>query len=315
MRKFVSWLVVCCALLAFPLQGLAASNENSDYHLVIDQKPIAPDQPIYMVNDRLFAPVRLIAEQFGAQVDWNEPHQTIDILTPDGEHLLFTIDRYTMELNGKSYILDACPFTENDTTYLPLRDIAQLLNERVVWDNDARTASFSPAPLYEVSEDETWESIGDKLDISTEWLKEWNGGELPEAGQPLKVAIPDVIKDKKANEDMYLLARIIDVEAGYEPMKGQIAVGNVVLNRVKDSRFPDTIHDVIFAPHQFPPALDGKLDGLIPHKTAVEAAQRALNGENYVKDAVYFYNAARESSSFFQSLTTIKDIGSHRFAK
>jgi N-acetylmuramoyl-L-alanine amidase len=77
--------------------------------------------------------------------------------------------------------------------------------------------------------------------------------------------------------DSYLLARLIYAEARGEPYTGQVAVGAVVLNRVKSSLFPNTVSGVIYQSGAFTPVSDGQIN-LSPNSTAIRAAQDAMNG-------------------------------------
>ncbi len=88
-------------------------------------------------------------------------------------------------------------------------------------------------------------------------------------------------------DDLYWLSRIITWESGNQPVKGQIAVGNVVLNRVASERFPDTVKDVIFQPGQFSPAMNGVIYG-DPYEISVVCAKLTLEGYNTVGDALFF---------------------------
>lgn len=91
-------------------------------------------------------------------------------------------------------------------------------------------------------------------------------------------------------DDLTLLAAIIEIEAGTN-YEGGVAVGNVVLNRVNSSKFPNTISGVIYQRGQFPGAHNGKLAKVLargPKSACVQAAQAALNGENYVGGRLYF---------------------------
>ncbi|MFD2117484.1 cell wall hydrolase [Paenibacillus yanchengensis] len=119
--------------------------------------------------------------------------------------------------------------------------------------------------------------------------------------------------EEKQQQDLLLLAKIVQVEAGAESYAGQLAVANVVMNRVKDKQFPNTIKGVVYAPNQFPPAHNGLLDKATPGKKAWQAAEAAMAGENNVKGALYFYNPKVTSGSYWNSLTFIKEIGTHRF--
>ena len=87
--------------------------------------------------------------------------------------------------------------------------------------------------------------------------------------------------------ELYWLSRIICAESGAESMSGQIAVGNVILNRVRSSSFPNTVEGVIFDRKdavQFEPVSNGRVY-LPPTSQSVEAAKRALDGENVVGSA------------------------------
>lgn len=93
-------------------------------------------------------------------------------------------------------------------------------------------------------------------------------------------------------EDLYLLANIIYCEAGCEPYIGKVAVGNVVMNRVKSDRQPDTIKGVIYAKGQFSPVRNGSLDRALRNGSADEscyqAALDALSGSKPVGDKLFF---------------------------
>ncbi len=91
-------------------------------------------------------------------------------------------------------------------------------------------------------------------------------------------------------DELKLLAGIIEAEAGSEDYAGMIAVGSVVMNRVDDSRFPNTIAGVIYAPYQFEPADTGSLALILakgPKKACYIAAEDVLNGTRNV-DNLYF---------------------------
>lgn len=84
-------------------------------------------------------------------------------------------------------------------------------------------------------------------------------------------------------DDLTLLAAVIEMEAGTH-YRGGVAVGNVVLNRVKSSHYPDSIRGVVYQRGQFPGARNGILDRILsrgPKKACYKAAQAALDGENY----------------------------------
>lgn len=94
--------------------------------------------------------------------------------------------------------------------------------------------------------------------------------------------------------DEELLAALIFCEAGAEPYEGQVAVGAVVLNRVRSSKFPNTIREVIYQSGQFGPAVTGKLERVMAAgkttASARRAAAEALAGVNPIGSALYFGN-------------------------
>ncbi|MBQ7774827.1 MAG: cell wall hydrolase [Lachnospiraceae bacterium] len=89
-----------------------------------------------------------------------------------------------------------------------------------------------------------------------------------------------------------LLAALIHCEAGGEPYEGQVAVGAVVMNRVRSSAYPDTIHGVIYASGQFTPAMSGKVNRVLEsgkiYPSCIQAAEEALSGVSNVGDLTHF---------------------------
>ena len=94
----------------------------------------------------------------------------------------------------------------------------------------------------------------------------------------------------RANQE--LLASIIYCEAGNQPYEGQVAVGAVVMNRIKSSSYPDTMEEVIYQSGQFSPAMSGWLDRVRANQgyteAAMQAAEDALAGSNPIGDCLYF---------------------------
>lgn len=113
-----------------------------------------------------------------------------------------------------------------------------------------------------------------------------------------------------------LLARLINGEARGEPYKGQVAVGAVVMNRVKSSEFPDTISGVIYQKGQFSCVTDGQFNKAIDEDSTVyKAAREAMNGADPTNGCLFFYNPKTSKSKWVFSRPTVITIGKHRFAK
>ncbi|MDE7301217.1 MAG: spore cortex-lytic enzyme [Clostridia bacterium] len=115
------------------------------------------------------------------------------------------------------------------------------------------------------------------------------------------------------NSDLYLLAKCIYAEARGESYTGQVAVGAVILNRVRSSAFPNTVAGVIYQQHAFTAVSDGQIN-LEPDKTAMNAANDAMNGWDPTYGCLYYYNPAVATSSWIFGRKTVTTIGKHVFA-
>ena len=119
-----------------------------------------------------------------------------------------------------------------------------------------------------------------------------------------------------SNSDIQLLARAINGEARGEPYEGQVAIGAVILNRVKDSRFPNTIAGVIYQSGAFTAVSDGQINQAMEDEaTVMKAARDAMNGWDPTDGAVYYFNPATATNKWIWSRPLIKTIGKHRFCK
>lgn len=112
--------------------------------------------------------------------------------------------------------------------------------------------------------------------------------------------------------DVYLLARLISAEARGEPYIGQVAVGAVVLNRIKHPSFPNSLSGVIYQTGAFSCMYDGQFDQPIAD-SAYRAAREALLGSDPTGGAIYYFNPATATSKWIWSRPHIVTIGSHRF--
>lgn len=117
-----------------------------------------------------------------------------------------------------------------------------------------------------------------------------------------------------SSSDLNLLARCVYSEARGEPYTGQVAVAAVVLNRVRSSKFPNSISGVIYQPLAFTAVADGQIN-LSPNDSARKAAQEALNGWDPTNGCLYYYNPATATSKWIWSLKVELKIGRHSFAR
>ena len=115
------------------------------------------------------------------------------------------------------------------------------------------------------------------------------------------------------SSDVYLLAKTIYAEGRGEPYVGQVAIGAVVMNRVRNSAFPNTVSGVVYQKGAFTAVDDGQIN-LTPNETAMKAAKDAINGWDPTGGALYYYNPAVATSSWIFDRQTVTVIGKHVFA-
>lgn len=235
---------------------------------------------------------------------------------------------------------DAVPVTVNERTlvegrligahtYLPLRSLCQALGyEDLTWDSAARTATFT-------REGQTVRVTPGQSAIVTAGVSQpLNAPVLLEGGRtlvPLRSfaqIFAHTVKwdpasrsvalytDGSQKDDLYWLARIIQAESGLEPWEGKLAVGDVVMNRVADADFPDTVYGVIFDRKfavQFTPVANGTVYNP-PGREAIRAATACLGGTQYTGEALYFLNPALSTSFWIpENRRYLFTIGGHDF--
>ena len=117
-----------------------------------------------------------------------------------------------------------------------------------------------------------------------------------------------------SNSDVQLLAKVISAEARGESYEGQVAVGAVVLNRVKHPSFPDSISGVVYQNGAFSCVNDSNWYEPVA-ESAKRAAIDAINGWDPSGGAIYYFNASKTNDAFMHSRPVVKVIGDHKFCK
>lgn len=124
------------------------------------------------------------------------------------------------------------------------------------------------------------------------------------------------VSNSNSNSDIQLMARAINGEARGEPYEGQVAVGAVILNRVKDSKFPNTVAGVIYQKGAFTAVSDGQINVPISQgSTVYKAARDAMNGWDPTNGCIYYFNPDTATNKWIWSRPLVKKIGKHRFCK
>ncbi len=251
---------------------------------------------------------------------------------------IYSYTRLGINISGKSLLAPALYI--NDIYYLPIRDVVLALvpgatvnynqtaktvtvsanglnitvshGAYVLYANDRPLFSFSPAAVMSngkmyVTASSLTKALGLSFAVSS--------GEIMISGsyRPLTPASKFYRED-----EVYWLSKIISAEAAGESLLGQIAVGDVIMNRVKSNLFPSTIYGVIFDKKygvQFSPTADGRIYAN-PTYTAVLAAKICLEGVSLSDDAMYFLNPrVAESNWIVKNRAYTYTIGNHDFYK
>lgn len=126
-----------------------------------------------------------------------------------------------------------------------------------------------------------------------------------------------------SSKEIEILQRIVEAEATGEDIKGKILVANVIMNRVNDSAFPDSVEDVVFqktgGTYQFSPISDKRYYSVTVSDETKEAVKRVLQGEDYSQGALYFSARKRASAAnmkwFDTNLKWLFQYGNHEFFK
>lgn len=155
---------------------------------------------------------------------------------------------------------------------------------------------------------------------AVKWFQSKNGLVVDGIAGPKTLAAMGIFSSNAASgsttssSDLNLLARLVYAEARGEPYTGQVAVASVVLNRVKNSGFPNTIAGVIYQSGAFSVVNDGQIN-LTPNSTAKKAAQDAINGWDPSYGAIYYFNPNTATNKWIWSRPVTVVIGNHRFCK
>lgn len=239
----------------------------------------------------------------------------------------------TVEINGVP--LDATEgWVEGGTSYVTLSGLCRVVQEyELGWDGSrAKLAgrgvelTARPGDLYIQSNDRALylpsgvRVAAGRTALPAQVVIQALGGQVQWDGATatarLTLGRTQPQKGEYGAEDLYWLSRIIYAESGGEPLLGQIAVGNVVLNRVKSSQYPNTIKGVVFDTQygtQFEPVSNGTVYN-DPSDTSVLAAKLALEGADVVGHSLYFFAPALSQGTWIVNNRTYhKTIGCHQF--
>lgn len=286
-QRTLALVLVLCGLLATSVPVIAADEEMfaTQPEFVLDPSAIVPGQPRLVVNDQILSmdvPARIIDN-----VTYVPYVPVIKALYPDAV-ATWTGERTIIEATGFSMeVIPAQKYLIVNGRYLYLPNGYTVVDDHILF--PVRTlCSWLGAEV-------SWDEINYCVVIT-------DGGDPIASGA-----------DYYNSTDLYWLSHIINAESGNQPLDGKIAVGNVVLNRVASSIFPNTVKEVIYQKNQFTPVRNGSIN-LEPNAESVIAAKLCLDGANTVGNALFFLNPRTASNSWAsRNRPYITTIGAHAF--
>ncbi|MFL0405392.1 LysM peptidoglycan-binding domain-containing protein [Bacillus nitratireducens] len=180
--------------------------------------------------------------------------------------------------------------------------------------NNSTVSTNTYQAIYQVKSGDTLSSISQQYKVSIQSIKQNNNvdGSQIFVGQHLKIDTGISL------QEVDLMARLVNAEAGGEPHAGKVAVAKVVLNRVNANGFPNTIKDVIYEPikngYAFTPVTDGRINQPATQEAKM-AVEEALTSKGKNSDWLYFYNPKTSTDKWITTRQTVVQIGNHLFAK
>jgi len=240
-----------------------------------------------------------------------------------------------VKVNERTVAMDTSPYISKNYALVPIRFVATALSfDDIIWDEGERAVIIKDNGtdiLLRIDSSTAWVN-GEKVSLGTPARIKNNRTYIPvrfvAENMGAKVGWNEaektviIYKDGIENnipymeDEIFWLARIIHAEAQGEPFEGKLAVGNVVLNRVVDNDFPNTIYGVIFDRKngvQFTPVSNGAIYNN-PSNESYYAADRALRGEKSAGESLFFCNPVTSTNSWImKNRPLFSVIGKHNF--
>lgn len=265
-KKAVAILLCITALFAALTTSVSAAEAkergfpqgSSDISVYMNGERVLKGRSV-LINSTTYVALRDFGNLVGGgEVSWDQRTRTAYI-KKDGRTVSATASSYYIYADGRYFFTVEPILIIDDSMYVPIRPIAEAFGVEVGWDGATRSVTLKKT------------------------------GKLPVSGSRFY-----------DSSDLYWLARIISAEAKGEPFIGQIAVGNVVLNRVKSSAYPNTVYGVIFDKRggtQFSPVSFGTIYQE-PTASSVIAAKICLEGYTVSEDILFFMNPRIATSNW-----------------
>ncbi len=281
LKKLFSLLLAAFMMISFSI-GIAASGEKivTPIRTELDGKAIMTDDTsALLISGVTYVPLRLFCLELGTvELNWFESERKAQIRTA-GLDISASEGKQYITVNERPFYSGAENLLRSGTLYVPVRSIAKAYGLGVKW---CATDDGSFGYVSLVSENPRAEHAEDVYD----------------------------------HEVLYWLSRIISAESRGESLLGQIAVGNVVLNRTRSENFPSTVYDVIFDTKfgvQFTPIANGTIYEE-PAESSIIAAKICLEGYTVSENILYFMNKALSTNMWVSNNRPyVMTLGNHTF--
>ena len=274
-------IIFIIALLTMLLSTLVYADTHYGYDIPVtvsvNSSVIETDNASYILNNTAYAPIRFILNTLGIyEMEWKDDEKSVTFSYDEKEVKLYAGYKYAF-VNGEKIPVSNNIVLKNGRTLAPIRFISEMFGFNVNWSDT----------FYIV-------------DLSKE-----------------NIEVDDSLLEKDYSiDDIVWLARIIEAESSGEPFSGKIAVGNVILNRVKSDDFPNTIYGVIFDDNygiQFQPVANNSIYNT-PSRDSVLAGKLAIRDTNIAGESLYFLNPKKASNFWIiNNRTYHTTINNHDF--
>jgi hypothetical protein len=230
------------------------TEEEVETSVIMNGVYLKSDVKHMLKGDTVFVEANALVKAYGGTIDWKAETRSV-LISLGSRTIELTIDNHLSLVDGREVELYKVPYIQSGRTMIPLKVVSEYFGSKLEWDQLTYTVRID--------------------------------NEL--------ITVPEELSYERTytDEDLYTLAKIVTVESGEQSFEMALAIANTVLNRVKDSRFPNTVVDVIYQVDvhtQFPPAHKESFKTLTPGYLSTIAAKRALEGVNNIGMSLYFNN-------------------------
>ncbi len=250
----ILFLAICLIQVSFGEEEINITEKEVETSVMMNGEYLKFEATPMLLGDAVFVEVNTIVKAYGGKIEWNAETQTVKVILGVRE-IELTIDSIDAKVNGREIKLYKAPYIDSNRTMIPLNVVSDYFGSKLEWDQSTYTVKIENS-LISVPEELTFER-------------------------------------SYTDDDLYTLSKIVTVESGEQSFEMALAIANTVLNRVSDSRFPNTVADVIYQVDkytQFPPAHKESFKMLQPGYLSTIAAKRALEGVNNIGESLYFNN-------------------------